>query len=247
MAKLVFQCAACGADVHRTPSQAVKGKDHFCTHQCKGIWQAAHKHGAGHHQWTSTTIPCAYCGRSVSRPPWRIARYKNHFCDTTCMGKWQSAHRTGDANYSWRGGKVSVACAYCGQVFEDYASNRQGHNAYFCSRPCQAAWCSQQLSGENSATWKGGDIEYYGPNWRAQRRTARKRDKHTCQHCGKKEKQLRRALDVHHITPFRSFGYIPGVNEAYKLANALTNLVSLCSDCHKRAEHGHISLQLRLL
>ena len=41
---------------------------------------------------------------------------------------------------------------------------------------------------------------------------------------------------VHHLTPFRTFGYIPGQNTNYKIANQLENLVTLCSSCHRAAE-----------
>ena len=43
------------------------------------------------------------------------------------------------------------------------------------------------------------------------------------------------------------FGYVAGENENYKEANQLDNLITLCPSCHKKAEHGKISLQLRLL
>lgn len=99
----------------------------------------------------------------------------------------------------------------------------------------------------------------YGPNWEQQRNAARARDGFQCRHCGKAEGQLfpseaggegalpsppgrgaggegKRQHDVHHIIPFRTFGYIPGANEAYKLANALENLLTLCAACHQRVE-----------
>jgi DEAD/DEAH box helicase domain-containing protein len=41
---------------------------------------------------------------------------------------------------------------------------------------------------------------------------------------------------VHHIEPFRSFGYKRGRNEAYEEANRLENLVTLCRSCHRRVE-----------
>jgi DEAD/DEAH box helicase domain-containing protein len=41
---------------------------------------------------------------------------------------------------------------------------------------------------------------------------------------------------VHHVIPFRSFGYVPGVNENYRQANALGNLLTLCAACHQRVE-----------
>ncbi len=42
--------------------------------------------------------------------------------------------------------------------------------------------------------------------------------------------------DVHHKLPFRSFGYVPGVNDRYCLANELENLMLVCRGCHRRLE-----------
>jgi len=85
----------------------------------------------------------------------------------------------------------------------------------------------------------------YGPNWTAQRDGARARDGYRCRHCGAPERQGRQH-HVHHITPFRTFGYVPGVNDLYKLANRLENLITLCPACHRRVErvreaHGALS------
>ena len=77
----------------------------------------------------------------------------------------------------------------------------------------------------------------YGPNWHAQRDAARARDGYRCQHCGAPERE-RRQHDVHHITPFRTFGYVPAVNDLYKLANRLENLITLCPACHRRVERA---------
>jgi len=75
----------------------------------------------------------------------------------------------------------------------------------------------------------------YGPSWPVQRDAARARDGHVCRQCGASERQGRRH-DVHHITPFRAFGYVPGVNDFHKLANRLENLITLCPACHRRVE-----------
>ncbi|MDT8305449.1 MAG: DUF1998 domain-containing protein, partial [Anaerolineae bacterium] len=40
------------------------------------------------------------------------------------------------------------------------------------------------------------------------------------------------------VRPFREFGYLPGRNENYRQANRLSNLVTLCAACHRRAEEG---------
>ncbi len=47
-----------------------------------------------------------------------------------------------------------------------------------------------------------------------------------------------RQHDVHHLTPFRAFGYLPGTNDQYRVANRLENLITLCSACHRRVERA---------
>jgi DEAD/DEAH box helicase domain-containing protein len=75
----------------------------------------------------------------------------------------------------------------------------------------------------------------YGPNWLTQRDAARRRDGYRCRTCGAPERDGRQH-DVHHIRPFREFEYLPGENEVHLQANALDNLITLCSRCHRRAE-----------
>jgi DEAD/DEAH box helicase domain-containing protein len=75
----------------------------------------------------------------------------------------------------------------------------------------------------------------YGPSWPAARRACRERDDFHCAHCGAPE-PAGREHDVHHRTPFRSFGYTPGQNENHLEANALDNLTTLCAACHQRVE-----------
>jgi DEAD/DEAH box helicase domain-containing protein len=77
----------------------------------------------------------------------------------------------------------------------------------------------------------------YGPDWPAQRDAARARDGYACGNCGAPEREERQH-DVHHITPFRTFGYVSGANDLYKLANRLDNLITLCSTCHRRVERA---------
>jgi DEAD/DEAH box helicase domain-containing protein len=77
----------------------------------------------------------------------------------------------------------------------------------------------------------------YGPNWAAQRDAARARDDYRCRRCGAPERDDRQH-DVHHLTPFRAFGYVPGQNDRYKLANRLENLITLCPSCHRQAERA---------
>jgi len=75
----------------------------------------------------------------------------------------------------------------------------------------------------------------YGPSWVQARKAALSRDGHRCRQCGAPERNSR-THDVHHIRPFREFGYIPGENRNDRLANQLDNLMTLCPTCHQRAE-----------
>ncbi|MGQ9517379.1 MAG: DEAD/DEAH box helicase [Anaerolineae bacterium] len=88
---------------------------------------------------------------------------------------------------------------------------------------------------QESGAWQGEPIRDYGPNWESQRRLARQRDGYRCRQCGTPEPPGREH-DVHHLRPFREFGYLAGVNERYLQANALDNLITLCPRCHRLAE-----------
>jgi DEAD/DEAH box helicase domain-containing protein len=74
--------------------------------------------------------------------------------------------------------------------------------------------------------WTSDPIDY-GPNWSEQRDRAKARDGYRCQHCGLPEDI--HPHHVHHKTPFRAFA-------SYHEANQLSNLVTLCARCHRRAE-----------
>lgn len=71
------------------------------------------------------------------------------------------------------------------------------------------------------------DANDYGPNWPRVRDRVRARDGYRCQNCGAPENG--RTHDVHHKTPFRAFA-------SAEQANQLDNLITLCPNCHHRAE-----------
>jgi endogenous inhibitor of DNA gyrase (YacG/DUF329 family) len=214
-------CESCGKTVIRSANELRKAAHTFCSYQCKYDYDH------------TVTVLCTTCGNALKRNPAFAQRSPHHFCNLTCRGIFQSKSKT----------IVKTPCLICG---EDVTWARPSKNASFCSRKCYAAWQAQHRTGKNASNWKGGYQSYYGPNWRAQQRAARKRDGYKCQHCGVAQTK-KRALDVHHIKPFRTFGYMPGINENHRQANDLTNLISLCKGCHKLAEHGKIAIQPYLL
>jgi DEAD/DEAH box helicase domain-containing protein len=87
----------------------------------------------------------------------------------------------------------------------------------------------------------------YGPNWDAQRKLVLERDGFKCRECGASSplplngvlngRGVRgEGLHVHHIRPFREFGYARGENENYLLANDPDNLITVCPSCHAKIE-----------
>jgi DEAD/DEAH box helicase domain-containing protein len=75
----------------------------------------------------------------------------------------------------------------------------------------------------------------YGPDWDQIREEILARDGHCCRKCGAGEPPGR-SHDVHHLRPFREFGYVRGANRKDRLANTPENLITLCRACHHRAE-----------
>lgn len=69
----------------------------------------------------------------------------------------------------------------------------------------------------------------YGPTWEENRDQVRERDNYKCQACGKKESEMGRKLDVHHIKPFETF-------DDPAVANLPRNLISLCREHHSQLE-----------
>ena len=83
-----------------------------------------------------------------------------------------------------------------------------------------------------SGLWRS-DPNIYGPGWQKRRAEVRLRDGYRCQVCGAAEGE--REHDVHHITPLRTFQEPSGM-VSYERANRMENLITLCPNCHHRAE-----------
>ena len=124
-------------------------------------------------------------------------------------------------------GSQILHCDYCGKEFK--RKNAEVKERNFCCRTCMGKWQSDNMTGQNSNSWRGGYKDYYGPEWKAQRSKAYERDGGVCQCCGLHESDFGKALEVHHIKPFR-------LHQNPKDANQLSNLITLCPDCHKPAD-----------
>lgn len=183
-------------------------------------------------------IPCrgnpnqVYCSRACRNKT--LARQVEKICPK--CGKVFYVKASIDAkrvycSRSCKSNRVVYICEQCGKTRSVPASSTAKR---FCGNACRLEWFANHFRGENSPHWKGGEYPYYGPNWRQQRNKARHRDNHVCQHCKKNRSELKEELSVAHIQPFREFGL-----ERYREANALSNLISLCRNCHIKFDWGN--------
>lgn len=183
--------------------------------------QAARKPRTG--KRLGDTIYCDNCKNPFYRSPAnRLKRGSGQYCSRKCM----AAAFTGRQSPK-KGTHPTKPCDQCGTLLTRPAWWMAQNRMAFCNHRCFGAWKAANWRGENNPSWVGGKPHYYGPNWKRQSRECRRRDKHQCQLCGIHETMWRRALDVHHIKPFRFFG-----KDEYKAANKLTNLITLCGRCH---------------
>lgn len=169
---------------------------------------------------------CATCKKDFIVHVWRGT---GKYCSVPCKQR-ATGENTGS---SWKGGKLQLSCPICGSIFMRDPNAATGIR--YCSKRCFGQTMKRNV-GEKNPNWRGGRVSYYGPNWKEQRRKARKRDNYICQLCGIAEGKYNQKLDVHHIVPFRNFNYVIKENTNYLSANNLSNLISLCMSCHKRIE-----------
>ena len=215
-------CAYCRKPFTRRPHGGRTDEGAYCSTAC--YWAVG-----------QVVTVCACCGQPLLAQRHRVELNKTGvYCCWAC----KCAKHPGKP-----GNPIPVECEACGRKFKRgrarYFPGRQ-----FCNARCKGDWMRAHRNGEGHPSWEGGGIYYYGPNWDAQRDAARARDGYRCQNpaCGLAEADHPVQLHVHHRRPFRSFGYKPGKNTLYLVANALENLVSLCSSCHVMAEFGTIDV-----
>ncbi|GAC1516225.1 MAG: hypothetical protein NVS1B11_36270 [Terriglobales bacterium] len=185
-----------------------------------------------HFRDTRDEVPCSQCGKLLLKMQCHM-KYGEHFCDTVCHGQWRSSNIRGISSTRWKGGKQEYPCSECSKPVLRYQVVASKSANVFCGPPCRGAWAAKHRTGEKIYNWAGGYEPYYGPTWLQSKRAARKRDNNTCQRCGKTNKEVGRALDVHHVIKFREFGA-----NRHLEANDLSNLVCYCASCHKTVEEA---------
>lgn len=235
-------CAHCGKPI----SKLYRASQKFCSSKCFGA---------------SVRKPMQICEQCGQTFPYRKGSI-NRFCSYACANENQrtgfyklcevcrtpfrvvpsKAHREFTCSHECRTKRLHrlLTCRGCGKTVEVRTHIvESGKYKGFCSAQCFRDW----QKGKNHSNWQGGHEKWRGPNWRQQKKVARKRDDYTCQKCRISERELGRPLDVHHIKPWKTFG------GDWEKANQLDNLISYCPNCHTSLEprnhHSRTSQQGR--
>lgn len=217
--RIEVPCENCGTIIEKTPSELSLSEFSYCSQECHYSHKEERYAGRGNPQSTLEMVSCDACGTGIDRPKWKRELNERHYCQEC-----------------WGDAKVPLECERCGDLTKVWPSVVDKRR--FCSTDCASEWFGEEYSGQNSPRWRGGYEEYYGPNWRRQRRRAIIRDQARCSDCGlteaESQEQFGEQLSVHHIAPVRE--YIDGDKLDHEQANRLQNLVTLCRPCHSARE-----------
>lgn len=227
------ECPICGEVFSRPESKMSGSSTRLCSEECRAEWfsRSGVASGENHYQWSGGrhSVVCEICGEEYTVRPSVYEDRENRLCSPECVGEWISRNWTGENHPNYK--RVALRCHTCGSKTELTPSVAEKVDRTFCSNECFLEWASNSRSGSANPNWKGGYGRYYGPNWRRQRTRAIRRDQARCRDCGIAEsehiKEHGKGLHVHHITPARCF------NDPQK-RNALSNLITLCEQCHLR-------------
>lgn len=176
---------------------------------------------------TTLIVPCSWCSKPLLRKYSRVLKLLHHYCDKMCESAYRRAYGPKGPAHVQFTERTIVICSTCEAQLQRTPSEIRNHN--FCNIACRTIWqqTSGYISGANSPTWRGGEIDYRGPNWEKQRQEALQRDKFACVKCNTTTQ-----LQVHHCIPFVTFA-------SYLEANQLDNLQTLCMSCHKKADWAY--------
>lgn len=224
------ECAECGATFH------CKHEKKYCSENCRDEGVSYEGENNPNYDGGKTETECDICGSEFEFYP---SEKKGLYC-SECVASKQWRHERdieGEENPRWSGGRRKLDCEQCGDTVKRHSWNINGE-ATFCSDECQYEWLSEAFTGEGHPNWDGGDTGNYGPGWTRIRKLALERDGYECTHCGKTKAEIGRNPDVHHIVPVRVFAAARGFTK--EDAHYKENVVSLCVDCHRKADFGVI-------
>lgn len=202
-----LECETCDSTFKVYPSHSDRRR--FCSQECENEWKSME------YRTEPETYTCEQCGDTFERRGSRVE--PKRFCSRDCLYKWRSERPAkDDPRYS----RFELECEVCDETFEVWPSDSDARRT--CSMKCTAELRSEEYSGEGNPKWRGGKSVYDAvkrqlSNWQRARRQHRGEK---CEMCGATDE-----LHLHHVVPILS----GGTNEPW-------NLMTLCAQCHPKAE-----------
>jgi hypothetical protein len=173
-------------------------------------------------------VKCLWCGKEFETYYCKIKDGRGKYCSKRCIGKANGAMRIidgkgvlkkgsqiGKKNTNWQGGNFQD-CEICGKPFWKYPSRKQKT----CSHECGCKRAELVRAGYLPSSNHRGAYKGIKSWWRL-REEALSRDKFTCQFCGIDYSYNVSFLHAHHRVYLSNGGL-----------NDLSNLITLCKDCH---------------
>lgn len=200
------------------------------------------------HAWCDECLTkiCEWCGN-----PYHITKrtlyQSSRFCSKPCKHAYRKENYVGEQATNYKNGNrlrsVPMKCDYCGKDYMEWGVQAGKWNKQFCGRPCQKLYYrehSDEVKGENSPRWKGGVFVVertrfmQTPQYREWRRNVFARDGYECQRC---DTPASGRLNAHHIKEYKDYP---------ELRLELSNGVTLCNKCHKKAHSKELDIQSEL-
>ena len=104
------------------------------------------------------TFTCKHCGAEKTIKRTQLNKPgSGQFCCRKCKSDYWLAHP--EESPRWEGGRVDAVCIQCGKTFKVFPYVLRDGHGKFCSGECQSKWKSLNTRGENSPSWKGGEID----------------------------------------------------------------------------------------
>lgn len=218
------ECKWCGKKLLRK-KQSVFVRFHFCDRSCKGEFQRTLKPVTKKwlvRHYVTKKMDTTKIGKLVGRDPKTVWNWLKDFKITTRTrghGTTKNHFKKGQINL-FQGRKHSESTK---AKLRDIAKSQK--RVPF--DPSVGSYMKGR-SGKDHPGWKGGISPerasfYSSQEWITASRIVKRRDKMTCQRCGKKRKpRSQLSFDIHHIVSF----------QCVELRSNVDNLVLLCEPCH---------------
>lgn len=127
-------CTVCGKEILRRKGQADKWEHHFCSAECRSIYQTGRNTGEENPKYARVKMICEWCGSVFET--WPSTQNKAKFCSKQCRNDWQSGMMTGENHYNWKGGTAEKRT--CDMVSRTYKAwrkavfERDGYTCQMC-------------------------------------------------------------------------------------------------------------------